>query len=260
MVSLSLSSGASTWPWRLWSTTIRDLWGWFRSGLYDGLILPMTIGWYEIVLQDLDDGSQLLDVGVGTAGALVACQHLVRDKQLHIVGLDYDAHYLRHAEAAIARAKLADQIQVVEMNVYQLEEDKILALLPGSTPGTEPQRQETTAFDAAYFSGSFSLLPDWPAALTSVASVLRPGGKIYLTQTYQKEASGWWSWIKPWLRRVTTIDFGQLVTTDQIEAFCKSVLADNQDWKLLRHETIPRSVDNPWQAAYWTCFQIAGAN
>jgi ubiquinone/menaquinone biosynthesis C-methylase UbiE len=242
-------SSGSSWlrrPWR--RTTIRDFWGWFRSVLYDRLILHMTIGWYEIVLHDLDAGSRLLDVGVGTAGALVACHQLVRAKQLQVVGMDYDDHYIRQAETAIARADLADQIKVVAMDLYQLEEHA-LALSCSA--------QETT-FDAAYFSGSFSLLPDWPAALTRAAAVLKPGGKIYITQTYQTQASWLWSWMKPWLRHVTTIDFGQLVTTDRIESFYQSVLADKKDWKLLGHEKIPRNVDNPWQAAYWTCFQIAG--
>jgi ubiquinone/menaquinone biosynthesis C-methylase UbiE len=207
----------------------------------------MTIGWYEIVLHDLDPGSSLLDVGVGTAGALVACQHLVRDKQLQVVGMDYDDQYIRQAEAAIVRTDLADQIKVVAMDLYQLDAHALSA------------REITRAiFDAAYFSGSFSLLPDWPAALTRAASVIKPGGKIYITQTYQKKASWLWSWIKPWLRHVTTIDFGQLVTTDQIESFYQSVVTEKKDWKLLRHEKIPHNVDNPWQAAYWTCFQIAG--
>jgi ubiquinone/menaquinone biosynthesis C-methylase UbiE len=265
---------------------ICDFWGWFRSTLYDGLILPMTIGWYEIVLQDLDHGSRLLDVGVGTAGALVACQHLIRRKQLQVVGMDYDDHYLRQAQGAIGRANLTDQIQLVTMNVYHLKEEEkkaeALSMLSRSsssappptttTPPSDQQQQrqhETTKadvayFDAVYFSGSFSLLPDWSTALTSVASVLRPNGKIYITQTYQKQheqALWWWlSWIKPLLRHVTTIDFGQLVTLDQIEEFYdKIVLAEeHQDWKLLRHEKVPHNVDNPWQAAYWTCFQIAG--
>lgn len=37
-----------------------------------------------------------------------------------------------------------------------------------------------------YFSGSFSLMPDPAAALRVAQGLLKPGGLIYITQTFQK--------------------------------------------------------------------------
>jgi hypothetical protein len=42
----------------------------FRAFVYDALILKLTTKWYEVVLCRLDEGSIVLDVGIGTAGAL----------------------------------------------------------------------------------------------------------------------------------------------------------------------------------------------
>ena len=40
-----------------------------KSFVYDTVILHMTERWYRTVLERLDDGSILLDVGIGTGGA-----------------------------------------------------------------------------------------------------------------------------------------------------------------------------------------------
>ena len=43
----------------------------WRSFVYDALILKMTTRWYEAVLTKLPENSIVLDVGIGTAGALL---------------------------------------------------------------------------------------------------------------------------------------------------------------------------------------------
>ena len=42
-----------------------------KSFVYDTVILRMTEKWYRTVLERLDDGSILLDVGIGTGGECV---------------------------------------------------------------------------------------------------------------------------------------------------------------------------------------------
>jgi hypothetical protein len=78
---------------------------------------------------------------------------------------------------------------------------------PGSNPWT------TTGggpYDAAYWSGSFMLLPDPPGALRHVATLLAPGGHMYFTQTFEHERSRAFEILKPLLRMVTSIDFGRV--------------------------------------------------
>eukprot|EP00573_Skeletonema_grethae_P005510 CAMPEP_0201706770 /NCGR_PEP_ID=MMETSP0578-20130828/49744_1 /ASSEMBLY_ACC=CAM_ASM_000663 /TAXON_ID=267565 /ORGANISM="Skeletonema grethea, Strain CCMP 1804" /LENGTH=59 /DNA_ID=CAMNT_0048195269 /DNA_START=86 /DNA_END=262 /DNA_ORIENTATION=+ len=53
-----------------------------KSYIYDVLILSMTEAWYRTVLEKLPDGSILLDVGIGTGGALLRCTDLLVKKDL----------------------------------------------------------------------------------------------------------------------------------------------------------------------------------
>src|SRR5262249_23719876 len=63
---------------------------------------------------------------------------------------------------------------------------------------------------AAYFSASFMLLPDPPAALQHVGSLLAPRGRFYFTQTFEHRPSRAIERLKPLLHLVTTIDFGRV--------------------------------------------------
>ena len=65
-------------------------------------------------------------------------------------------------------------------------------------------------YDAAYFSASFMLLPDPPAALRHVRSLLADGSPVYFTQTFEHARSRAVELVKPLLRLVTTIDFGRV--------------------------------------------------
>jgi len=66
-----------------------------RSFIYDSLILRLTSRWYAEVLRRVPEGATLLDVGIGTAGALLANGDLVKRKCMRVVGIDIDADYIR---------------------------------------------------------------------------------------------------------------------------------------------------------------------
>jgi SAM-dependent methyltransferase len=69
-------------------------------------------------------------------------------------------------------------------------------------------------FDAAYFSASFMILPDPVGALEHVRTCLAPGGRVFFTQTFQDRPSPLVERMKPLLRTLTTVEFGQ-VTYEQ---------------------------------------------
>jgi len=91
---------------------IAALWMWLRATLYDLAIVWFTAEWYRRVLEQLPEDAHVLDVGIGTAAALVANVELIRRKRLRIVGVDIDAAYIARAETLIAKAGLADAVQV----------------------------------------------------------------------------------------------------------------------------------------------------
>jgi SAM-dependent methyltransferase len=160
-----------------------------RARLYDLLIVPLTTSWYGAVLQRLPAGSCLLDVGIGTGGALLAHADRLRGQDLRVTGVDIDADYVARCAHEVERHGVADRVDVRLESVYD---------------------HCGGPYDAAYFSGSFMLLPDPPAAVRHVATLLVPGGRMYFTQTFEHRRSPVLEMVKPLLRRITTVDFGRV--------------------------------------------------
>lgn len=219
-----------------------------KSLVYDVVILRMTEKWYRAVLQRLDDGSIVLDVGVGTGGALLRCADLIKAKKLKVVGIDIDAAYVEAGKASVTEAILLDNISIDRVDIYE-DKEKILDLAK-KMGGTVNSRGQV--FDAVYFSGSFSLLPDPVKALQIVSKLLKRntktganGGAIYITQTYQRRTPFFLPYAKPLLKYATTIDFGKLVKEEEVlKIFKESGL------EVVEHNVIPESVNNSFQAAY----------
>lgn len=160
-----------------------------RALIYDAALLPLTGRWYRAVLERLPTGARLLDVGVGTAGALCRNADLVRNRDLRVLGIDIDADYVAHANRSVRKAGLAERVEIRLQSVYDCHD---------------------RPFDAVYFSASFMLLPDPSAALRQVMDQLGPDGRVYFTQTFQERTSPLLERAKPLLKRVTTIDFGKV--------------------------------------------------
>ncbi|MEQ1566068.1 MAG: class I SAM-dependent methyltransferase [Myxococcota bacterium] len=165
-----------------------------RGLIYDATILPLTSKWYRTVLERLPHGARLLDVGIGTGGALVKNADLLREKSLHVVGVDIDEDYVKRCRARIAKAGLDPWVDVRLESIHDH--------LGGP-------------YDAAYFSASFMLIPDPPGVLRHVSTLLRPGGQVYFTQTFQDKRSAMLEKAKPLLGRVTTIEFGRVTYEEE---------------------------------------------
>lgn len=158
-----------------------------RSRIYDWFLLPLTSRWYGEVLKRLSPGARLLDIGIGTGGALAKHAELLKSRGFRVTGLDIDPAYVRTAIARMERDGLTGHVEV----------------------RLEPiQAHQDGPYDAAYFSGSFMLMPDPDAVLRHVRERLTESGRVFFTQTFQRKRSPMLEWIKPRLRRVTTVDFG----------------------------------------------------
>lgn len=209
----------------------------FAARIYDVVITRLTIRWYEKVLESFEDGSKILDVGVGTLSALAPHADKIRSKKLKVAGVDYESAYIEAAKLRIEKGDLADNVTVTCASVYDAE---VLQSLAGKKP-----------FDGAYFSGSLTLMPDPVAALRAAGAVVRSGGTIHCTQTYQRRALPMLATVKPLLKYVTTIDFGQLTTESQA-----LVIFKESGYDILHHGVIQDSVDNAFQAAYHTILAV----
>jgi ubiquinone/menaquinone biosynthesis C-methylase UbiE len=168
-----------------------------RSFIYDTLILRLTSQWYAEVLSRVPEGTMLLDVGIGTAGALLANADLVKRKDLHITGIDIDADYIERARIRLRDSPLSERTEAHLESVYH---------------------HQGGPYGAVCFSASFMLLPDPERALRHCCRLLSPGGRIFFTQTIQKKPTRWMEILKPMLKRVTSIDFGRVTYEKDFKA------------------------------------------
>lgn len=167
-----------------------------RSFIYDTLILRLTSRWYAEVLRRVPEGAAMLDVGIGTAGALLANADLVKRKGLRVTGIDIDADYVAHAQRRLQDSPLGYRVEVRLESVYE---------------------HQGGPYSAVYFSASFMILPDPEQALRNCCALLSPGGRIFFTQTIQQQRSRWMETLKPMLKRATSIDFGRVTYEDEFK-------------------------------------------
>lgn len=160
-----------------------------RASIYDTVIVGMTAGWYRAVLARLDPGCRLLDIGIGTGAALLANAETLVSKDIHVTGVDIDAAYVERCRSEILRRDFSRHVEARLESIYD---------------------HRGGPYDAAYFSGSFMLLPAPAEALRHVATLLAPGARIYFTQTFERSRSRIMEFAKPLLRLATTIDFGNV--------------------------------------------------
>ena len=223
----------------------------FSAPLYDIVIVNMTARWYAAVLELLPPGSRVLDVGIGTASALARNRQAIHKKKLRIVGMDYDAPYIARAREVVAGARLGD---VVALECCSIYEEGLGARLAKLAKAAADDDDDGTKFDAVYFSGSLMVMPQPAEALRVAGALLRPGGKIYITQTLQRRYVPGLAQLKPLLFYLTTIDFGQLVYEGQLTELLEGV-----GMELLHDGAIAGSVDTPLQAAHLVVCKPAAA-
>ena len=186
-----------------------------RSFIYDALILRLTSRWYAEVLRRVPEGAALLDVGIGTAGALLANADRVVRKELRVTGIDIDADYVARARQRLAASPLNGRVEVRLESIYD---------------------HVGGPYGAVYFSGSFMLLPEPEQALRQCRALLGPGGRIFFTLTIQKQPSRWMEILKPMLKTLTSIDFGRVTYEDAFRAQLRAAQLDLEEFTALsRH-------------------------
>jgi SAM-dependent methyltransferase len=168
-----------------------------RGWLYDRMAAPVTTSWYAAALERTPSREHLLDVGIGTGRSLAVHAARIREKELHITGLDIDRDYVRRCRRQLRESGLLDRVAVREESFLD---------------------HEGGPYGVICFSASFMLLPDQRQALDRARRLLRAGGRLMFTQTFEARRSRVVEWLKPRLRVLTTIDFGRVTYEDEFRA------------------------------------------
>ncbi|MDX1442682.1 MAG: class I SAM-dependent methyltransferase [Gammaproteobacteria bacterium] len=183
-----------------------------KSFIYDTVMRPLTSDWYREVLERVPEGAHLLDIGIGTGGALARNAELLREKQLKITGVDIDAHYVKRAQKRFSRNDLSDLVQVRLESIYD---------------------HHGGPYDAVYFASSFMLLPEPERALRHAISLLKPGGRIYFTQTFEEKHAPLMEKVKPLLGRLTTMEFGRVTYEEDFLNVIRSAGLDVDEFSVM---------------------------
>eukprot|EP00465_Bigelowiella_longifila_P012838 CAMPEP_0185254168 /NCGR_PEP_ID=MMETSP1359-20130426/2858_1 /TAXON_ID=552665 /ORGANISM="Bigelowiella longifila, Strain CCMP242" /LENGTH=196 /DNA_ID=CAMNT_0027836875 /DNA_START=122 /DNA_END=712 /DNA_ORIENTATION=+ len=181
----------------------------------------------------------------------------VKKKKLHVVGIDYETAYVERAEKVIAWNRLSDLVTVRCKSIYdpgvpalistdlkELHQKEKSEKNSNLVSGSDEDENKRQLFDAAYFSGSLTLMPDSPAALKVAAAMCEPGAPIYITQTFQLQHSPITEIVKPLMKYLTTIDFGQLTYLSKLDE-----IASKAGMEIEANTPIEGSVQNRWQSA-----------
>lgn len=183
------------------SGSVASFFGQLRSDLYDHLIVAMTARWYRSFLCKLPANAKVLDVGIGTATALIANKDILIQRNISVIGVDYDEHYVIAAKENVRVAGLADRVSLVYASIHDYA--------PSDADGK---------FDAVYFSGSFMIIPNKSAALKRCKDFMVPRtGRFYFTQSFEHRGvvgSFVNLVVKPLLKMTTSIDFGSVTYVD----------------------------------------------
>jgi len=88
--------------------------------IYDRAIIHMTALWYKEVLDVVPKNSKVLDIGIGTATALLENLGTVRGKNLTIDGVDYENSYVNAANENISARDATDSVKVHCESIFLL--------------------------------------------------------------------------------------------------------------------------------------------
>lgn len=152
---------------------------------------------------DLKPDDRLIEIGCGTARNLVKIAKAYPKSRLF--GLDASAEMLETAQKAVNRAGLQERITLRQAYAEDL------------TPGIFG---ETAPFDAAVFSYSLSMIPDWKQALKAADANLAPNGKLHVVDFGDLKGLGrpWGDLLRKWLALFHVAPREELIQTIETEA------------------------------------------
>jgi SAM-dependent methyltransferase len=161
--------------------------------VYSLLIRAATTYCYKNCLECIPDNSSVLDVGIGNGIMLENYHGIIKGKGLRITGIDTNKIYLAHCGSLIAAYGLENNVEIYHKPVETYE----------------PPRKE--CFDCILFSMSFMLFGDQGLVLDRIKQWLKPGGKIIFFQAMFDRQYWFIDFVKPYLKYMTTVDFGKAV-------------------------------------------------
>ena len=172
-----------------------------QDTIYNKGIVPYTTKIYLPYLQSIPQGSLILDVGIGNAKALLAHSHLIKQKNLHILGCDINPATVRIARNNIREKEMDAHIQVKLQDIFKYESADL--------------------YDIVVFSECWAVIPCIQQMVLHSRKFLKPKGIIIILTALDDKRSRVKDFIKPNIRRILgeMNDFGRSTTVAQMDHF-----------------------------------------
>jgi len=200
------------------------------SAIYSLLIRRVSYVQYEHLLRAVPEGARVLDVGIGNGIMLDRHAELLRQRGIHLDGIDLHEGYLEACRRRVQQHGLTD---LVTCRCTGVE-----ALLESDVP-LPPY---------VYFSASFMLLPNPERVLQLLYERLPENGTLLFTQTLYRRQNRFIEWVKPRLKYLTTIDFGRAQYRDSFVA-----RLERHGFRLVEEKRLERVSGN--QRVYYHAFR-----
>lgn len=157
----------------------------------------------------LRPGDRVCEIGCGTARNLIALAR--RHPGVALYGIDASAEMLATARLAIARARLAERIELRQGLAEALDAQALFGL--------------ERPFDAVIFAYSLSMIPPWREAIERALANLRPGGCLAIVDFWdQRGLPAWFARaLRAWLAlfdvqpRLELLDRVRAAPVDQVD-------------------------------------------
>lgn len=178
---------------------------------YNNVIVSYTKHLYQSFLKRIDNGSSIVDIGIGNGEALLTPENikLIKDKELMICGFDINKDYLKNCQRLIKENKL-------EKRIFCFEKDL-----------SKENFNFDKKVDYVYFSNSYAVIPEVTKLLKNIVKIFQPD-KIVISITLSDNEVD--KFIKPYAKYLMLgVDFGRAITREEF-------MMEMKDYRLVREE------------------------
>jgi len=177
------------------------MWFGFCSMIYDyGISFPLTRSVYLKTADDIPNMYNkpftMLDIGCGTGLPLFSFLKRKAGKMVkRVLAIDINQAYINKATETLADF---NQVEVKYFDWMKFSE------------------YHKEKFDLVFFGFSFMLMPNKSQALKQAKDVVTENGNIMLYLTLYEKHSPIMEWLKPKIRFITSIDFGDTIYIEEV--------------------------------------------
>jgi 2-polyprenyl-3-methyl-5-hydroxy-6-metoxy-1,4-benzoquinol methylase len=176
-----------------------------RNLLYDFMVVSnYTENMNLYFLSKIENNTKILDIGIGNGSAMTNNSDIIKNKSLHITGIDIDKYTLSICNQNIKNKSLESYMITKNINIYDLYIDK---------------------YDYILFSDSYAVIPNVHIMINHCKKYLKENGKIIILTTLEDYATYIKLLIKPNIIYFTGIDFGKVTMKDE---FIKNIQNINE--------------------------------